>query len=117
MKENINKILSTLSNYEFYYENEKDLQNTIEEILLDNQIKIKREYNLFPHGEVDFFHEKIAYEVKIKGNKKSIYRQCRDYCNHDDVDALVLITSVSMSLPEYINEKPCFVYNLNTRKY
>ena len=109
----INKILATIDQYKFYFQNEKDLQSKIEKILLENKIKISREHSLDNKGVVDFFYEGVAFEIKIKGQKKSIYRQCRDYLSHPSVKALVLISSFNMSLPKEIEGKPCFTYRLN----
>lgn len=116
MNKKITQILNIVSNYDFHYSNELELHAIIEEILSDNSISIDREYDLKPYGTVDFFSGGIAFEVKIKGNTKKIYSQCKRYCSHKDISELVLITSKSMSLPELINGKPCYVYNLNTKR-
>ena len=112
MLKKINKIGELLSQYKFNLSSEKRLQAEIEQVLTDNGIDYEREYHLGEYGFVDFFIEGIAVEIKTKGKVKAIYRQCRGYCEHEDVKSLILVTNTSMGLPDEINNKPCFVLNL-----
>jgi hypothetical protein len=114
IEDTVNRFLSVISQYEFNINDEKELQVLMEKVLIENNIHAKREYSLEPYGVVDFFYENVAFEVKIKGQKKAIYRQCRDYCEHEDVNGLVLITARTMGLPPHINNKPCYVYSLSS---
>ena len=69
-----------------------------------------REVRLSDDDIVDFMvAERAAVEVKIKGARRSIYRQCERYCAHDRVSELVLATNVPMSLPATIGGKPASV--------
>lgn len=113
MEKTINKILSIIHNYKFHFSNEKELQNHIYKLLTENGIHIEREYSLDDKGIVDFFIDGIAFEIKIKGQKKAIYRQCREYLEHPSVKCIVLISSFSLSLPNEIEGKPCYTYRLN----
>jgi hypothetical protein len=51
----------------------------------------------------------VGMEVKIKGSKREMYRQCERYCLHERVSALILATNVATGMPATINGKPVFV--------
>lgn len=110
------EITDLLSSYSFSLNNEKLCQLEIEEILKLNNINFKREYDLRPSGGkgiVDFMiNDSIAIEVKLKGQRKSIYRQCRDYCCSTEVNSLILLSNVAMQLPGEIYNKRCQVISL-----
>jgi hypothetical protein len=108
----ITKIAGILQGYRFSLTNEKKLQSEVEEVFKKENVNFKREHQLGDHGIVDFMVDNIAIELKVKGNPKSIYRQCRDYCDHDDVHSLILATNRSMGLPNEINNKPVFIIHL-----
>lgn len=112
----INKVLGVLQFYEFSLSDEKVLQELIFDTLKGEGIDVVREVNLEPYGIVDFMVGNVAFELKIQGQKKAIYRQCRDYTLHDDVHALVLLTARSMGLPHEMNGKPAYVYSLTSRR-
>jgi hypothetical protein len=112
MYNNIEKIIEILTSYQFSLTSEKRLQVEIEEIFLNEGINFIKEYSLGNLGIIDFIVEDIGIEVKVKGNPKSIYRQCEDYCQHDDIKKLLLVTNKSMGMPEEINNKLIFVVNL-----
>lgn len=112
----INQVLGVLQFYEFSLTDEKVLQELINDTLVGEGIPVKREVNLAPYGIVDFMLDGVAFEVKIKGQKKAIYRQCRDYTQHPDVKALVLVTARAMGLPHEMNGKPAYTYSLTSRK-
>lgn len=107
----INRFVSVLSNYSINFNDEKDLQESIFKIML-NYFNIQKEYSLEPYGIVDFFIEGVAIEVKIKGQKAKIYRQCRDYCKHPDVTHLLLVSTNPLSLPEIVENKRCYTYQI-----
>lgn len=110
----INRVISILRQYSFSFNNEKVLQETIADLLLKEGIALTREYRLDPYGIVDIFIDGVAFEIKIKGQKKAIYRQCRDYALHNDVKAVVLLTAYAMGLPDMLEGKPAFVYSLTS---
>lgn len=115
IEDTINEVLGVLQFYEFSLTDEKVLQELIYETLLAEDVAIDREVPLPPYGIVDFMVNGVAFEVKIQGQKKAIYRQCRDYTLHEDVKALVLVTARSMGLPPEMNGKPAYVYSLTSR--
>lgn len=89
---------------------EKLLQAEMERLFTGEQMPFEREKALGNGDICDFFIAgAVAVEVKIKGGRNAIYRQCERYCAHDEVKALVLATNVAMALPSHINGKPAFV--------
>jgi hypothetical protein len=89
---------------------EKLLQDAIANVLAEGGIPFRREVRLNAHDIVDFMIDGgIALEIKIKGGKTAIYYQCRRYCEHAEVAAIVLATNLAMGLPATINDKPAYV--------
>lgn len=74
---------------------------------------IIKELSLDKDNIIDFFvYDGIGIEVKIKGSKREIFRQCTRYCEFDEIKSLILITNLSMGFPEQINGKDCYVFKL-----
>lgn len=82
-------------------------------VSLDFTRRMVREYRIAKDIIPDFFQDGIAMEVKIKGSARSIYAQCKRYCAHERVRALILVTSRNMGFPAMINGKPCYYINLS----
>ena len=91
---------------------EKSLQAEMARAFSAAMLPYQREVDLGCGDIVDFKIGAVAIEVKIKGGRQAIYRQCARYCNHTEVGALVLATAVPMSLPETIYAVPAFVVSL-----
>lgn len=58
-------------------------------------IAYEREVDLGGGDIIDFMVGDTAIEMKIKEQRRAIYRQCERYCSHDRVKALVLATKYS----------------------
>lgn len=107
-------IVELLTRHRLTLSDEKKLQEEIAVVLSDDGMLFRREHRLAPGDIVDFFvlyqtevaFEGCAIEVKIKGNRRDIFRQCERYCRHDDVCELVLATNVPMGLPADIMGVP-----------
>lgn len=111
------EIISLLKSRRFLLHDEKALQREIHEYLYTKiaPAEFSKEYCLDKGSIVDFLISPgIAIEVKIKGSKREIYRQCARYCQFDQVRELILVTNVSMGFPPEINGKPCFLLKLGT---
>jgi hypothetical protein len=94
---------------------EKLLQLEMAEFFRSEGWPFEREKALGNGDICDFFIAGcVAVEVKIKGARSAIYRQCERYCMHDEVRAIVLATAVAMAVPERIMGKPAFVALLGT---
>jgi hypothetical protein len=111
-KARINQVLAVIDGYDFHTADEKELQLLMAQVFDDEGIAYQREYDLGAHGIVDFYIDGIGFELKVKGQKSAVYRQCRRYCEHEEIHALVLVTSMPMGLPPMIEDKFCCVYTL-----
>ena len=104
------RIVRLLENCPLPLGDEKLLQEQTASALDAAGLIFERERRLSPHDIVDFLIEDgIALEMKIKGGRFAIYRQCERYCGFDAVHGLILATNVAMSLPPAINGKPTSV--------
>lgn len=117
-EEIINTIFSKLKGQRLSLTNEKVLQREIEDLLrpvFGDDLKREREsVDFFDNENIpDFFINGVCIEVKIKGQKTALYKQCVRYCEFDSVKALVLITNLAMGFPKDINNKDCYFFNLS----
>lgn len=106
------QVLLSLKSKRFTLENEKTLQREIFEILAPIHPDIIKEFVIDSKSDIDFFIDGIGIEVKIKGGKMSIYKQCERYCKDDKITSLILVTNRSMGFPKKINGKDCYYLNL-----
>lgn len=111
----IEHIFKILSKQRFCVESEKETQKQISDALTHYHVVHKREFALDKSNIIDFLIKEsgVGIEVKIKGQKMAIYKQCERYCTFDEVKSLILITSKSMGMLEEINGKPIFVINIS----
>lgn len=91
---------------------EKVLQRELAPHLDRVGVDIRREHDLGDGDIIDFLIDGVGLEIKIKGQRRAIFRQCERYCGHDALQALVLATNVAMGLPSTILGKPVFVASL-----
>jgi len=103
-------IVTVLRGHRFSLTNEKTTQAEIAAVLVAAGFPAEREVRLGEAGIVDLKVGRIAIEVKLAGSKRTIHRQVVRYCDHPDVDALILATSVSVTLPGIA--KPTYVLSL-----
>jgi len=108
----VERVFNLIASYRFNLGDEKKLQADIASVLEDSDIQFEREKSLDDQGIIDFFFSGIGVEIKIKGQKRAIYKQCKRYCDHEDIHFLILVTNVASALPEEINGKRCFVLSL-----
>lgn len=93
---------------------EKVTQASIEELLTFKGIEFNREFRLSDADIPDFFlADGICIEVKVRGQRKSIYRQLARYAAHEQVKGIILATSVCMRLPENICGKLALTTSLS----
>jgi hypothetical protein len=108
----LGQIIRTIQSNRFSLSGEKQTQVQIGDALAAAGIPFEREVRLSDEDIVDFMVDGIAVEVKIKGQRKAIYRQLERYAAHERVRAVLLVTAVSMQLPPAINSKPAKVASL-----
>lgn len=109
----IYNIFSTMNLYKFNLSDEKILQEQIFSVLKGKVNNLKKEYRLNEKDIVDFYVDGIGIEIKIKGTVKNIYRQLERYSLSDKIHSLILVSSKYMGLPETINNKNIYFYNLS----
>lgn len=92
---------------------EKETQAELSRLLTEAGVLHKREVRLSPGNVVDFMLEGgLAIEVKLSASKRAIYRQCKRYCEHEQVKALILVSATATGFPADIEGKPCWVASL-----
>lgn len=108
-------IIQALRTQRFDLQNEKKTQAEIAVFLQDcfPGLLMDREFGLDPHNVIDFLLDnRIGMEVKIKGQKREIFRQCERYCDFELIEILILVTNLSMGFPPEINGRSCYVLKL-----
>ena len=117
----VEKIFKILRGQRFNLTNEKVLQKQIETLFQKEGLTFTREHRLDEEGkniidflvQTEYFLSGVGIEVKIKGSKMNIYKQCERYCHCPDIDYLILVTNKAVRLPLNINKKQCYVFNLS----
>lgn len=104
-------ICALLGRYRLPVDTEAKLQAEIERLLADNDIAFDREVEIGSGDRIDFMVDAVGVEVKIKGSKRRILRQCERYCR-SGIDGLVLVTAVATGFPAQIEGKPVAVHSL-----
>jgi len=108
------RIIELLTTHRLPLADEKLLQLEISKVLADDGLLHLRELRLGKGDIVDFLVldqtelplSGVAIEIKVKGNRRDIYRQLERYCTYECVREIVLATNVPMGLPVEINGKP-----------
>lgn len=96
---------------------EKRAQAELEQHLTDAGLAFQREARLSQRDVVDFLIgeddvARVVIELKIRAQRKRIYKQLERYAEHTDVCAIILLTATPMSLPETIGGKPAYCISL-----
>lgn len=115
MEELFLKIQTSMRGKRFSLGDEKRLQIEIAEAFTSHNIDFTREVHLDKGSIVDFMIDGLAIEVKIrtKTSTMQIYRQLERYCVFPEVEALMVMTSRAISLPDTINGKPVYILSLS----
>lgn len=92
---------------------EKRLQAVLADEFARAGIAADREVDLGDGDIIDFMIGDVGLELKIKGQRRAIFRQCERYCGHERIGALVLATNAAMGLPGSIGGKPVHVVSLS----
>ena len=110
------EIAKLISKYAFTYQNEKDLQDGIENVLILGKIKYIREFKMTARERIDFYlpDTKTGIEIKTKGAETQIIRQLLRYSQLDLINELILITTKSAYPPGTLNKKPCNSIYINS---
>jgi hypothetical protein len=107
------EIIQLIRGYRFGLGDEKRLQEDLFGVLQARFPETRREVRLSPGNIIDFMIGAIGIEVKIKGQRLAIYRQCERYCEHNDVAELILLSNAAMGFPPEIKGKPTYLVSLS----
>lgn len=90
---------------------EKDLQAALWNQLKRSFPSATRETVLGPGDQVDFLVQDVAVEVKVDGSPMEVMRQLQRYAMHEQVAAVVLVTTRAKhrGLPPTLRGKPVLV--------
>ncbi|WP_252109094.1 MULTISPECIES: hypothetical protein [unclassified Halomonas] len=95
---------------------EKQAQADLEQALAETGWIFQREWRLSDRDIPDFVvrvnETVIVIELKTRAQRKRIYRQLERYAQHNQVDAVVLLTGTAMQLPSEISGKPARVASM-----
>ena len=105
-------VSALLGRYRLPVDTEAALQAEIEQVLTTNEITFEREVEIAPGDRIDFLVGSVGVEVKIKGAKRAILRQCERYAACDRLEGLVLVTAVALGFPDTIEGKPVALHSL-----
>lgn len=99
---------------------EAELQVEIAALLDRNGILYRREAQV-SGGRIDFLigyagrftdNPSVGLEVKIKGGKRSIFKQCAAYCGDPRISHLIVLTGISLGLPPEMAGKPVTIVTI-----
>lgn len=107
------EIIRFIEARQFPLSSEKRAQEALQAALEANGVAFEREVTLGDGDIIDFMIGNVGIEMKIKGQRLAIYRQCERYCAHDQVACIVLATNAAMGLPAEIKGKPAYLASLS----
>jgi hypothetical protein len=115
------RVAELLSRARLPLDTEAALQAAIEQLLIDAKLTYAREVKV-AGGRIDFLEgytgpcgphtECTGIEVKIKGGKRAIHRQCDAYCGDPRISRLIVVTAISLGLPLIMRGKPVTIIQL-----
>lgn len=111
----VKKVVYSLTQRRFNFQNEKDLQDGIEQALKTDGFSFFREHSLGEAGIIDFWiGTSLGLEVKIKGSPSEVARQLLRYAGRDDVKAIMRVTgrAALSTLPTTLMGKPLTIVEL-----
>jgi hypothetical protein len=96
---------------ELRFTTERQLQDGLAALFRAERFVVLREHALGPLDRPDFLIGGVAVEVKVKGTADQLARQVGRYLAHDEVDAVVVVTSRARhrAIPAAIGGKPVHV--------
>jgi hypothetical protein len=108
-------LVALLKGKRFKYNNERDLQDGLEEVFKADGLTYQREVELAPGDIIDFLVEgSIGVEVKTQGSPAEVARQLLRYAGCPKVTEILLVTGKLRlgALPEALMGKPVYVVSL-----
>lgn len=87
-------IRAVLDRHQFTVNNERELQDLLAVVFADAGLNMSREVVLSSSNRIDFVVDRIGVEVKTGGSWHTAARQVQRYAASEDVDAMLLVTTV-----------------------
>lgn len=92
---------------------ETQIHSIIAESLVKNGIEFQHEYRLSSDSRIDFLSGNIGIEVKKSTVKdKDLLKQLKKYSESDKISKIILVTTKSVNIPSFINNKQIYIVNL-----
>lgn len=101
-----------IRSHRFRYADEDQLQEGIAAVLEGAGLEPQREVRLGDRDRIDLMVGSIGIEVKVAGSVSSAFEQLQRYAEHEEVDALILVTSRYQRLPDKAGGKPLSTISL-----
>lgn len=115
-REWLEALIKEMSQYNFAYSNEDDLQRGIVQVLDGLGEPYEREHRLSKEDRIDFYFpvKKVGVEVKIDHPLSALTRQLMRYAQHEAIDGLLLVSGKLRlsNMPESMNGKPLRIHSL-----
>lgn len=108
----LDRIDLLIRSHRFRYTDEDQLQRGITELLEREGFEPRREVRLGALDRIDIMVGAIGIEVKVAGTVAAVFEQLQRYAAHDDVEALLLVTSQYQRLPDKAGGKPLSTISL-----
>lgn len=86
-------IAQRLRGYSFSCSDESELQEAVAVVFKCEGFPFEREVSLSPKDRIDFVVHKVGIEVKTAFSPKAVVEQLIRYAKHEEIDALVLVTT------------------------
>jgi len=109
IKELVSKIICCIRAARLDLSDEKATQRDLAEMFTQERIFFAREVRLSRADIIDFMIQGIGIEVKLQGAvKTAVHRQLVRYAKHDNIKCLILVSNLSMGLPQQIEGKDVY---------
>lgn len=95
-----------ISGHRWSLENEIRLHDEMAVKFREAGLSFEREVRLSRTDHIDFLISDVGVEVKIKGSKRSIYKQIERYARCGRLARVVLVSNVALGLPADIDGVP-----------
>lgn len=110
----LNRLINILEQIKVgFLPQETQIHSIIAESLVKNGIEFQHEYRLSSDSRIDFLSGNIGIEVKKSTIKdKNLLKQLKKYSESDKISKIILVTTKSVNIPSFINNKQIYIVNL-----
>jgi len=99
----VRDVRNALRDKEYRHANETELERGIDEVLTKMGLTVRRQVRLSERDRIDLATElprtdgpaiRVGIEIKVQGPAHTVRRQLTRYTEHDEIDALLLVTTM-----------------------